>query len=257
MIEEAQPKQGLETGGLVSGSEAARARVALNYEDDLAGKNGPTARFDTFRELIGTEIASALNEMSFSSGDGSQIFGRGGRFALTASTPKAKKGVVTDTVASKAARWDIVVTDPDSAAFELARPGTILKDLTDLEDPFTITSVASSFTAGDGKRLRLKFAGAFDSMTVTLECATNPTDFPAAVETTGSGNTAEFTNYYFYLWDFLSTPPDDTYVSIGNGIFGKKLIGDTSYVRVGPGYHKSGDRPYVIPMLLPYHDAFV
>lgn len=245
MIEEAQPKQGLETGGLVSGSEAARARVALNYEDDLAGKNGPTARFDTFRELIGTEIASALNEMSFSAGDGSQIFGRGGRFALTASTPKAKKGIVTDLVSSVLPYWSLEVVDAEAGTVKLANPG-ILKRTTALDSSgiLSIVDVGEEFNAIAGRLLCLVIE---PDMTVTLDLVSTWTGWPYPYEVEES--TPEglwiWTKYYYPLWDFRSTASTELgTVKINDSLFAEKRGFDT-HLFLDPVERQSSTGPVI------------
>lgn len=143
MIRKAQPKEGLETGGLISGSEAARARIAAEYEPDLSGANGPTARFDTLRELINTEIGAAQNEMTFASGDGSQIFGRGGRFAVVAPSGKRTKAEVESGVsAAPEERWDLV---PDDGGYIVRDPLVMAfygsaSPLTIANDPVTLAA---------------------------------------------------------------------------------------------------------------------
>jgi hypothetical protein len=257
MIKEAQPKQGLETGGLVSGSEAARARVALNYEDDLAGKNGPTARFDTFRELIGTEISAALNEMRFTSGDGTGIFGREGSFAVEANPKTRGKGFIPETKTVLPARWDIQVVDSSAGEIQLARAGTIINDTIDLTAGIAITDVSDTFSPGDGDTLRLKVEGSFSATTISLECGGDWSGFPSAVEYTGTGASASFVALYFPLWKFSTSVISDGIILV-EGLYAKKLVGDFDFLRTLSAHYDSGspaDIPFSIPTLMPYHSV--
>jgi len=245
MIEEAQPKQGLETGGLVSGSEAARARVALNYEDDLAGKNGPTARFDTLRELIGAEISAALNEMRFTSGDGTGIFGREGSFAVETNPKTRGKGFIPDLVSSVLPYWSLEVVDAEAGTVKLANPG-ILKRTNALDSSgiLSIVDVTSYFRAIAGRLLCLVIE---PDMTVTLDLVSTWTGWPYPYEVEES--TPEglwiWTKYYYPLWDFRSTASTELgTVKINDSLFAEKRGFDT-HLFLDPVERQSSTGPVI------------
>jgi hypothetical protein len=258
MIEDAQPKQGLETGSLEGASGLSpRARVALNYEDDLAGKNGPTARFDTFRELIGTEISAALNQMRFTAGDGTQIFGREGSFAVNSPTKSRGGSAPQEGVNPFPARWDLAVVNSVTGTIRLARVGTIIKDAVDITTGIAITDGTGVFAPGDGDTLRLKIKGTFASPTVTLECDGEWTGYPSAVEKTGTGTSAAFVALYYPLWKFSGSVISDG-EALFEGLYAKKLVGDYDFLRTLSAYYDSGspaDIPFSIPTLMPYHSV--
>lgn len=86
-IKKARPKQGLETGGLISGKE----RVAQAYAKSLSGAEGPVAQFDAVDEIARLQVQQAFDRMTFSSPAGSPaIFGRNGHYAIAA--PRARGG---------------------------------------------------------------------------------------------------------------------------------------------------------------------
>lgn len=253
MIRKAQPKEGLETGGLTSGSEAAHERIAREYEDDLSGKNGPTARFDTLRELINTEIGAAQNEMTFASGDGSQIFGRGGRFAVLAPSGKrTKAGVTEETAADNTSPWSI--TSNGSATISLVA-GTVI-DIEDLTSALTITDSGSTFAVGNGDYLwlKLEYDSGTSSYTITLESGSSWSGHPKGYEITGSGATAEWVSTSYLLYSFTTTFAAGLQ-AIGSGVYAKRLIGDHNLSIIGTNYQTGTNRPAPGFTFLPYHGA--
>lgn len=253
MIRDAQPKEGLETGGLISGSEAARARIAAEYEPDLSGANGPTARFDTLRELINTEIGAALNEMTFASGDGSRIFGRGGRFAVAAPAGKRTKGgVLVDTPSLPLGSWDL--TSDGSASVTLTL-GTII-DVEDLTAPLTIVDGGSAFSvaAGDYLWLKVEYDSGTSTMTITLESGSSWPGHPKAYEITGSGSTAEWASTCYLLYKFTSTATS-TSQAVGSGVYAERLIGPHDLATIVSNYQSGTDKPVTGFTLIPYHKS--
>ena len=158
--------------------------------------------------------------------------------------------VLTD---SSANPWDLTEIDSEALTAKV-NLGTILKSAVDLTDKFTITNGTSALTIAAGRTFRLKFTGAFDAMTVTLESGTAWTDYPAAVETTSSGVSAVFASYFYPLWEFVATS-DATTFPITDDIHARKIAPSVNLLRTASTYHKSGDRPFAIPFLIPYHRA--
>ncbi len=202
MIRKAQPKEGLETGGLISGSEAARARIAAEYEPDLSGANGPTARFDTLRELITTEIGAAQNEMTFASGDGSQIFGRDGKFVVNQPTAKRGKGFSNDLAGKGTVRiWDLTVVDAAAGTVKLAVPGKVrITDDVDDTGLISIGSIGSTFTITAGKYIVLEWDATGASPVCTLKALSTWSGFPFPYTTANSGGHKIFQKGYTPLW---------------------------------------------------------
>lgn len=253
MIRDAQPKEGLETGGLVSGSEAARARIADQYEGDLSGKNGALARFDTLRELINTEIGASQNDMRFTPGDGTQMFGRDGKIAVHGPTEKrTKAGVEAGVSAVDTSPWSI--TSDGSATITLTA-GTVI-DVEDLTTPLTITNSGSSFAVADGDYLWLKveYDSGTSTMTITLESGSSWPGHPKAYEITGSGATAAWESTSYLLYSFTSTFAAGL-KALGSGVYAKKLIGDHNLSVIGTNYQNGTDRPSPGFTFFPYHGA--
>lgn len=247
-IKKARPKQGLETGSLISGKE----RVAQAYAKSLSGAEGPVAQFDAVDEIARLQVQQAFDRMTFSSPAGSPaIFGRNGHYAIQA--PRARDGRRDDPVVSQFLQpWDLTLVN-DSGGVKI-NCGTIIKDASDLTGQITISSADSTFTPSAGHTIRLKIAGTFDTPTVTLESGGSWTDHPAAYETTGSTTTAEFAAYYYPLWEFVGTAAADT-VRVTDSVNARRLVGFHHFLRNVAAYHKPTDRPFAVPFLLPYHRA--
>ena len=250
MIRKAHPKQGLETGGLISGSEAARARIAAEYEPDLSGANGPTARFDTLRELIGTEIGAAQNEMTFASGDGSQIFGRGGRFAAVAPSGKrTKAGGSGDGPASSPQPWDLVLLDPGAGTWGIYAP-RVIYSREDVTATVSITNSGFSLSAGD--LVVATMAGDIDTFlatpTITLEALSTWDGHPSAYKF-GTASPYAWENSRIPVWSISSTDSDGA-VQLTSGLYGTKLIGSHPTLAYTLAEVPLQNRIRVVPMLL-------
>lgn len=150
--------------------------------------------------------------------------------------------------------WDLEAGESDGT-WKLI-PGKILDTPTDLSSTLTIGSVDNEWSPSAGDILRLKITGTFASPTVTLEMGGAWTDHPAAYETTGSGASAEFTSYFYPLWEFFETRGEGAgWFSVGD-LWGLKLAPNAAgLLRTAGVYHKSGDLPFSVPVLVPYHSA--
>ena len=149
--------------------------------------------------------------------------------------------------------WDLDVVDSDAGTFTI-EVGTILKAPTSLTEKITITGAGSTFTGVAGETIRLKVTGLYNAPVVTLETGGNWTDHPAAYETTSSGASAEFAAYYYPLWEFVAVAAADT-IRINDNLHARRLAPDSHFMRTYSVYHKTGDRPFAVPLLLPYHHA--
>jgi hypothetical protein len=254
-IKEAQPKSGLETKSVEGASGLSpKDKIAASYSDDLSGKNGATKQFDTFLELVNTEISAAMNGMTFSSGHGgAQIFGRNGQFAVAMANIVQRAIVPEETPNERAAIWDLEIVNAAAGTVKV-NCGTIIRDVTSLTTQLTIAAAASNHTAVASQTLRLKITGAWTDPVCTLEAGAAWTGHPSAVQSSGSGATAAFEAYYYPLWEFVATAASDT-VFINDNLHARKLVASTHLIRTAAGYHKTDDRPFAIPVLQPYHRA--
>jgi len=155
----AEPKQGLETGSLegAKGGLSAKQKVARAYEKDLAGDNGPDARFDAMSELIGTKIREAVNALSFASPGGTSIFGRDGKFSIAQTGRRGGSNLRRATPADKSGigPWDILGID--AAAEEVVlNPGTILTGSDRINDVLTCANPTDALAAAVGGYLAIK-----------------------------------------------------------------------------------------------------
>src|SRR5690606_31747499 len=122
-IKKARPKQGLETGGLISGKE----RVAQAYADSLSGGNGPVAQFDAVDEIARLQVQQAFDRMTFSSPAGSPaIFGRNGHFSIVSPRSRGGDGRKEQPVRVIPSPWDLTVVN-DSGGVKV-NCGTIIKN---------------------------------------------------------------------------------------------------------------------------------
>lgn len=156
MIEKAQPEQGLRTGKVEgASSESTLDRIAEQYADDLMGKNGARALFDTQRELIQTEIGAARDEMTFG-GDTVQITGRNGHFSINAPRGNKKGGVIEDEF-PVLRRWDLVPAGSDTwvlhapliyaGVSDLGTEYAITNDAVELDDDSYVVLIIDDVTA--------------------------------------------------------------------------------------------------------------
>lgn len=150
--------------------------------------------------------------------------------------------------------WDIEQDGTTPGGWVLV-PGTILESLANLETVIEIVNVGNTWEPTAGQILRLKVTGDFDDPTITLEIGGAWTDHPSSYETTGSGGSAEFTSYFFPLWEFLDTEGERT-IPINTGVYGRKLAPNCEgLLRTATVYHQSGNRAYGAPILIPYHGS--
>lgn len=147
--------------------------------------------------------------------------------------------------------WDLEVIDFETGEVKI-HVGTIIKNMADLTVKLDIADYDSTFTPTAGQTIRLKLTGPYDTPVCTLQAGGDWTDYPAPVETTGEGLTAVFAAYYFPLWEITSTAAVDT-IPIKENRYARKLVGDYDLVRSASGYHKTGDLPFAVPFLWPYH----
>ena len=240
MIRKAQPKEGLETGGLISGSEAARARIAAEYEPDLSGANGPTARFDTLRELINTEIGAAQNEMTFASGDGSQIFGRDGKIAVHGPTTKKLRATEESSRAKTPyVPWRLL---PGSSAGEVVVDvGTILQGSDSISAQLTCSNPTDEFSPGDGDYLAIKIEDLAPTTYELVLLSSWPEASGMQVSFTGTlaAGTFAFTARHYPLWVFTSTSSDQIDYVVGAGLYGVQLT--KSNLQIVQGHYRTPD----------------
>lgn len=257
-ISQATPEEGLTTGALEGASGGlgadSRRKIAEQYEPDLSGKNGPLARFDATLELIANEIDLFAGSITFTSGDGTQIFGQNGKFAIQAAPPTKKGGGVAPFAASRSTLrpWDLIVTSADDGEV-VVNIGTIIKDASDLETELTITSGTDTFAPAGGDFLYLKLAN-LGTPTATMTLGGAWTDHPAAYEVTSSGATAAYTAYYYPLHHFRSTTADG-YSRINDNLFYLKLAGIDHFLLTHGIYQTGTDQPLVVHRLVPHHRA--
>lgn len=256
-IKKANPKQGLETGGLISGSEAAKERVAKAYEKDLSGKNGALPRFEALQELIGKQLEEFANNMTFASGDGTQIFGTGGTFAVRVARRGGRGGFVEQAqIPRSSSIWDLVIQNFETGSVSV-RVGSIIKDATDVTDTLTITNGGASFTVSDGDKMFLKITdisvtpGVFTPKCELMVDSTW-TDYPSVYEVSNTGASADWVAYYYPL-HYFDTNAGSGAVAVSDGVYGHKIV-DSSWFRLGYTIYQSGtDRALTVPILFPSH----
>lgn len=227
-IKQAKPKQGLETGGLISGSEAAKARVAKAYEKDLSGKNGALPRFEALQELIGKQLEEFANNMTFASGDGTQIFGTGGTFAVRSARRGGKGGVPVDQAQiARKFPWDIAY-DSVSEQYVMYRP-LIMKGRTDVEGVVPVTN--TPFTPEANAWLVLEI-DAIPVTAATVVLVTN-TDWEGEAEYPSAYKFDTVTPWAFEraripLWRFYDVDGSDAggRFVLGEDLYGEKLVKD-------------------------------
>lgn len=237
MIPEAQPKQGLETGSLEGASGLdPREQIARNYEEDLSGANGPTARFDTLRELITTEIGAALNEMRFSSGDGTQIFGRDGKFAVNQPTARRPRRANEEASSDAVGRiWDVEIVDSEAGTIKLSVPGKVrVTDDVDSTGLISIGSIGSTFAMAEGDYLVLEWDATTSTPVCTLKVLDTWSGFPFAYTTADSGDHKIFQKGYTPLWvakaaEDVPTPAAGLHVVLNSEVTLERLAPDAHF----------------------------
>lgn len=238
MIRNAQPKLGLETGGLETGDLSARDRIAAEYEADLSGANGPTARFDTLRELITTEIGAAQNETTFSSGDGTQAFGWGGRLALISPTPKRVKAG-TEATGTRAPFVPWRLRAGVSAGSVLVDEGTILQGSDSISAVLTCSNPTDAFSPGNGDYLAIKITDLAPTTYELVLLSSWPEASGMQVSFTGTmaAGTFAFTARHYPLWMFTTTLSDEVDFSVSSGLYGVQLT--KSHLQITQGHYRT------------------
>lgn len=253
-IQNTDSQGGLHTGSVqgAKGGLSPKQAIADRYSRDLSGKNGSLAQFEAFDELIQNALAEKFAAVTFSSGDGTQIFGTDGHFAVV--TPP--RSGIARSVPGRVARtvvkpWDLVIDDAEAGEVSL-NLGTIIKKASNLEEGFTIGGT-NSFTPSPGHLIWLKIEN-MTSPTVELDSGSSWTDYPSAVEISGSEDTAAFDAYYYPLYHFSGTE-DDGYTGVNEALFYKKLVPDCHFLLVRTVFQDDAttDRPVTSPILIPYH----
>jgi hypothetical protein len=162
--------------------------------------------------------------------------------------PRARAGEET-----QPKTWAIDVVNAETGSIKI-ECGTIIKDASDLTGKLDITDEDEVFFPSVGDIARLKLDGPFDDPVATLEVSGDWIDYPAAYDTEGSEDTAEFSAYYYPLWEFVEEKADDT-VTIKKDLYARRLVGDYHFLRNAAAYHQDGNKPYAVPFLVPYHRA--
>lgn len=147
--------------------------------------------------------------------------------------------------------WDLIVIDAEAGTVKVG-PGTIIRDDSNLTVALTIANADDTFTIAAGQTIRIKMTGPFDTPVATMESGGPWTDHPAAIETTGSGDTAAFASYFYPLWEFVGEAGSGT-IPIKAGLYARRLAPQSNFLRTASTYHKAGDKPFARPLLLPYH----
>jgi len=261
-IKQAQPKQGLETGGLISGKE----RIAREYAPALSGAKGPVAQFDAVDEIAGLRAQQAIDGLTFSSPAGSPaVFGRNGYFSIANSQFR------------KTAKDPVVKQEPTHIPFDVIRApiqgedGPTMftlhlpyvrksnkYDVEELSVPITI----DDFEVEAGSWLVAKMLGPIatfiETPEITIEVITEDawTSFPNAHKANASAPYA-WTESRIPLWQFLSEE-DKTDTSVlllsedDEKIYGQKFIGTSPQLVYTLAAIEAGDtdRLRTVPELL-------
>lgn len=258
-IKKANPKEGLETGGLETGTLSPKAKVAQSYEKDLSGKNGALSRFEALEELIGRQLEEFANNMTFSSGDGTQIFGAGGNFAVKSRKATRGDGLVNDSQSVSSSRkstWDLIVENFETGSVSI-RVGSIIEDSDDVTATLAITNSSSSFTVSGGYKMYLKITDISTTPGVfTPKCellvGSTWTDYPSVYEVSNTGASATWAAYYYPLY-YFDTNAGSGAVAVADGVYGHKIV-ESSWFRLGYTIYQSGtDRALTVPILFPSH----
>lgn len=200
-IPEAKPPIGLTTGSVEGATGlSAKQRVARAYEEDLSGAKGPDARFDAINELIDTRVREAIDGITFSSADGTQISGRGGFFTAKSAKSRIQRGTATSS-SREAKPWDLAGA-PD--AFTIPKPGRIYTNYSDADSLVTIEDWDLEFSigAGDLVWVELTFDGGDPTLPVfTLKAGTPPTEWPTTVDFAEPPEAPSVIAAYFELYE--------------------------------------------------------
>lgn len=243
MIRDAQPKEGLETGGLETGTLSPRDRIAAQYEPDLSGANGPTARFDTLRELITTEIGASQNETRFISGDGTQIFGRDGKMAVHGPPGRTIKSSGSATRRNPYVPWGL--SPGSSAGTVVVDVGTILKGSDSISAKLTCSNSSAQFSPGNGDYLAIKIEDLAPTTYELVLLNSWPESNGLQVSFTGTlaAGTFAFTSRHYPLWYFTSTFSDEADFGVASGLYGIQLTKSNLQITQGVYRTPAGEFP--------------
>lgn len=254
-IRQATPPKGLLTKSLEGASGLSpKQQIARAYEDDLSGKRGPEARFDALNELIGARVSESMDNMIFSSGDGTQIAGKNGFFTAKSAPSKGAKSTPED-VKKTVSPWDLAAGEADGS-FTIPKPGRIYTSYGDASSLLTITDADLEFSlgAGDLVWLELTFAGAEATPTITLKAGSPPEGWPAETYLIAAPPaTPKVTKAYFELYEGKSgTIPATEFGSQQDGFWIRKSFRYGDSILIWGTHEFTEDYVYVpVPMLVP------
>lgn len=245
MIEDATPKEGLETGSLEGASGlSTRDRVARNYFDDLTGKNGERALFDTFGELAEVHFREKLGGLTFSSGDGTQIFGTGRHFAIQTPQGKKRKRGEEGSVTQKgpAAPWSLLVSgDPGEFTVNV---GTILQSGDSISQTISCTNPSEVYEGEPGQILAIKITAEVPVSYTIVLLDDWPEDDGYQVTYTGTmaGSDFTFVERHYPLW-VLVDEATATSTPIGPGVHGEQIC--FNHLQIQYGIYRTPDDEFV------------
>ena len=246
-IRQATPPKGLLTKSLEGASGLSpKQQIARAYEDDLSGKRGPEARFDALNELIGARVSESMDNMVFSSGDGTQIAGKNGFFTAKSATGKGGSSKPEDTK-KKIFPWDIIAESTNS--YTIYAPKVIFSR-EDVEQVITITNTTFSLSDGDWivAKMQGPIATFLETPTITIEKVSTWDGFPSAYK---FGATPS------YAWETSRIPihqitgtDQGGSVSIGENLYATRLIGYHPILSFTLAVVPSAVRTRVVPTFL-------
>jgi len=248
-IKRAQPKQGLQTGGLegAKGGLSAKQQIARNYEDALSGAKGPDARFDAIESLAQAHVQEAINNITFSSPGGTQIFGLNGRFAITSTGRRGRGGARREdaTVPTPLTPWALASVDADTPAVVL-NPGTILKGSDQIDAVLTCSNPTAALTVGVDRYLAVKITSEAPTSFELVSLASWPEADGYQVSYTGTIGDGDFvfTARHYPLWTFVAVATSET-VPIADGVHGKQLCFSPLELQYGIYRTPDGEFPYL------------
>lgn len=225
-IKQATPKQGLETGGLVSGSEAAKERVAKQYEKDLSGRNGPLARFEALEELVGRQIEEFSSGLTFSSGTGTQIFGANGNFVIRGGKRvRGGGGAFDQPVVRTRRRWDVVpVPETEDPTIYTIYAPKIRFGNNDVLDGLEVVNDEFELEADKWIVLEIDGATFFTDPKATVKIVDTWDGYPANHYLSGAPNYT-WSKTTVPIWRLVGeTDIEDGMVALGEGIWGDRYF---------------------------------
>ena len=257
-IKRAQPKQGLQTGGLegAKGGLSAKQQIARNYEDALSGAKGPDARFDAIESLVQSRVQEAINNITFSSPGGTQIFGLNGRFAITSTGRRGRGGARREdaTVPTPLTPWAFASIDAGTPAVVL-NPGTILKGSDQIDAVLTCSNPTASLTVGVDRYLAIKITAEEPTSFELVSLSSWPETDGYQVSFTGTvgAGTFVFTSRHYPLWTFVGTATSET-IPITSGIHALRLAPRASLqIQYGPYRTPAGEYPHLPEFVASHH----